>query len=245
MAWLKSHEELPTHAKTRKAARLLGISIPQMVGHLHLLWWWTMNHAPSGDLSMASADDIADAALWQGDADAFISALETCSVTGGYGFLARTEDGLFVNDWDQHGGTILQSKKSNAQKQSRYRNNKRKNEQVTVTDNKRNGNVTKKTPSQIEKEKEKEIKDKTYPPYNPPLPFRGGDETDSPSAEISPNQGDGAPEVITPSGTGKKTKGKKAGKPLVYTDGFAEFWQSYPRSFNSRPCVRGDRSQHL
>jgi hypothetical protein len=47
MAWIKSHEELAQHAKTKKAARMLGIGIPQLIGHLNLLWWWTMNNSIS------------------------------------------------------------------------------------------------------------------------------------------------------------------------------------------------------
>ena len=36
MAWIEAHQELRNHPKTKKAARLLGISRPQMIGHLFL-----------------------------------------------------------------------------------------------------------------------------------------------------------------------------------------------------------------
>jgi hypothetical protein len=121
MAWIKSHEELAQHAKTKKAARTLGIGIPQMIGHLNLLWWWTMRYAPSGDLSFASEEDIADGAMWDGDAHVFVDALISCSVNNGAGFIEKTESGLFIHDWDQHGGTIIERQKAEAE---RYRNRK-------------------------------------------------------------------------------------------------------------------------
>lgn len=68
MAWIESHQELWRHPKTKKLARLLQISIPTAVGHLHGLWYWAMDFAQDGDLSSYDAEDIADAVMWEGDA---------------------------------------------------------------------------------------------------------------------------------------------------------------------------------
>ena len=101
MVWIPSHQELRMHPKTIKAARLCGISIPQMIGHLHLLWWWAIDHAADGDLSRFDADDIALGAMWEGDADVFISALQKCGPGGTCGFLS---DEKKLNDWEEYGG---------------------------------------------------------------------------------------------------------------------------------------------
>ena len=101
MAWLPSHQELRDHPKLRKAARRADVPIPAMIGHLHLLWWWALDHAPDGDLSRFDAEDIADAAMWEGDPDAFVDALRSCGPGGTTGFIDA--DGA-LHDWQEYGG---------------------------------------------------------------------------------------------------------------------------------------------
>ena len=43
MAWIESHQELWRHPKTKKLARLLGVSVPTVVGHLHGIWYWALD----------------------------------------------------------------------------------------------------------------------------------------------------------------------------------------------------------
>lgn len=104
MAWIPSHQELGSHPKTRRAARLAGASIPAMVGHLHLLWHWALDHAPSGDVSRYEAVDLADAAQWDGDPGVFVQALTDCGPGDTEGYI--TSDGK-LKDWDQYGGKYL------------------------------------------------------------------------------------------------------------------------------------------
>ena len=72
MAWIESHQDLDDHPKTRKAAQLLGLSIPAMVGHLHILWHWALTYAQDGDLTDFSETDIALGARWDGDSHTFV-----------------------------------------------------------------------------------------------------------------------------------------------------------------------------
>ncbi len=60
MAWIESHQSLGTHRKLYQLARILRISRPQAVGHLHYLWWWALDNAPDGDLSGVSDETLAD-----------------------------------------------------------------------------------------------------------------------------------------------------------------------------------------
>jgi hypothetical protein len=101
MAWLQSHQELRSHPKTIKAARLLGVSLPTMVGHLHLLWWWALDHAPDGDLSRFDAEDVAMAAQYEGNADALLTALRECGPGISNGFLTVDKK---LHDWSEYGG---------------------------------------------------------------------------------------------------------------------------------------------
>lgn len=99
--WIPSHQDLGRHPKTRKAARKAGVSLPTMVGHLHLLWHWALELAPDGDLSRFGDDDLADAAMWDGDPETFVAALTDCGPGDQAGFL---EPDRQLHDWDDYGG---------------------------------------------------------------------------------------------------------------------------------------------
>ncbi len=104
--WLKVDVSIFDHPKTRRLARVLGISLEQTVGHLVRLWGWGFRLAPDGILKNADAFDVADAAHFDGDADTFLDALLTCS-SSGVGFMERNEDGqLLFHDWNDYSGSL-------------------------------------------------------------------------------------------------------------------------------------------
>lgn len=115
MAWIESHEDLPNHPKTRRLARMLGISIPATVGHLHLLWYWVLKYSDDGDLGGFTDDDIADAAMWEGDPVAFFHALVDA------GFIDKDEDGARVHDWHDYAGKLVQRRKANRERMRKAR----------------------------------------------------------------------------------------------------------------------------
>lgn len=110
--YIPSHAALGNHPKLRRLARTLSVSRPAAVGHLHYLWWWSQEYAPDGDLSYHryTAEDIADAALWEGDAYAFVDALKTA------GFLDDDEGRLLIHDWDEYGGKVVRDLARDAQR---------------------------------------------------------------------------------------------------------------------------------
>lgn len=114
MAWIESHQELWRHPKTKKLARLLHISIPTAVGHLHGLWYWAMDFAQDGDLTPYDAEDIADAVMWEGDAQEFLDALVESK------YADETEHGIVIHDWLDYAGGLLESK-ARKREQSRLR----------------------------------------------------------------------------------------------------------------------------
>lgn len=101
MAWIESHQEVGRHPKTKKFARLLGVSLPAAVGHLHLLWWWALDFAQDGDLSKYDGGDIADAMLWDGDDQDLMNALIDA------GYIDATDNGPVLHDWEEYAGKLL------------------------------------------------------------------------------------------------------------------------------------------
>jgi hypothetical protein len=107
MAWIESHQEIARHPKTRRLARQLEVSIPSVIGHLHLLWWWALDYADDGDLGRYTDDDIADGMLYEGDAAWLVESLTDA------GFLDADRR---IHDWDDFAGRLVQRRKANAER---------------------------------------------------------------------------------------------------------------------------------
>jgi len=113
--WLKSHQSLREHPKTRKLARRLG-GVPAAIGHLHCLWWWCLDYAPDGDLTKHDAEDIAMGAEWDGDPDELLRHLTEC------GFVDANGNGRrYIHDWDQYGGALVEQRERNAERMRQAR----------------------------------------------------------------------------------------------------------------------------
>lgn len=119
MAWIESHQELLRHKKTLRLARFLGASLPQVIGHLHILWWWALDYAPTGDLSDLSAADITEAAHWDGDSDLFLQALIDS------GFVDSDEEGLTLHDWHEYAGRLIERRKADAERKRKSQESRR------------------------------------------------------------------------------------------------------------------------
>lgn len=131
MAYVEAHTELRNHPKTKRVARLLCIPPIHVVGHLLGLWWWCQDYARDGNLSGYSAVEIADAAEWTADPDAFVEALIGAGRDGEPGFLEIAADGaLLVHDWVQYGGKLFKIREQGAKRQANWRARQR-NEEVT------------------------------------------------------------------------------------------------------------------
>lgn len=122
MAWIESHQELAAHPKTKRLARQLGASIPAVLGHLHLLWWWALDYADDGDLSGYSAEDLADAMLYDGDPERLVAALVSCGVNGDHGFLVRDDDGnIHIHDWSEYAGRLVDQREKAKARTKKWR----------------------------------------------------------------------------------------------------------------------------
>ena len=97
--WLPIHTELPRHIKVKRFARQLKINQAQAIGHLVMLWLWTLENASDGNLEPFTYDEICDGAGWKRiDKGSFISALIEA------GFLDPDNR---IHDWDDYAGNLL------------------------------------------------------------------------------------------------------------------------------------------
>jgi hypothetical protein len=165
VSYIESHQELGRHPKTKRLARLLSISLPCAVGHLQFLWWWAMDYAQDGHLAKFDAYDIADAAGWEGDAEAFLEALISCGIGGGAGFVERDEYGaIWLHDWQDYGGKLFAERKKNAEKQARYREAKGTPTPETIPQESRNRNVTVTSPVTLKERRGEERREENMLP---------------------------------------------------------------------------------
>ena len=182
MLYTPSHAELGQHPKTRRFARLLGVSIPAALGHLHLLWHFALKYAQDGDLSRFECDDLSDGVLFEGDPALLLAALEDA------GWL---DEGRVIHDWEEHGGKYVQRKEANAQRMREARA-----KQPTDTNKPRATHVQRTNAARVEPEKRRvekrreeenrgEDKDVVVPPPRPmtPVPRRADARPALPSTD--------------------------------------------------------------
>lgn len=113
--WIESHQEIAQHPKTKRLARRLGISVPTAIGHLHLLWWWSVDYADDGDLSRYTPEDIADAMMWEGEPQDLWDALVELH------WIDLKEERPEIHDWDTYIGRLLEKRRKDAERKRESR----------------------------------------------------------------------------------------------------------------------------
>ena len=116
MAWIELHQTLPTHRKIMKLRRILKIKTPQAVGHVAMLWLWSIDNAPDGDLSKVDVEDIAAACEWSKSAETFVAAMKEAGLM---------DPDMKLHDWDEYTGQLMEKRedrrKKDRERQARYR----------------------------------------------------------------------------------------------------------------------------
>lgn len=119
MLYIQVDTTLIDHPKTKKLARLLGVSRITAVGHLVALWSWAAQYALDGDLTQYrnEPDVLADGAEWEAEPEMFVSALIAAKAGNGHGFLEETIDGrLLLHDWDDYYGKLIERRRADAER---------------------------------------------------------------------------------------------------------------------------------
>ena len=109
MVWIESHQEIGKHPKTRKAARLAGVSVPTLVGHLHLIWHWALDFAQEGNLSGYEPWQVEDAAMWEGAEGALFDALRLAAYTE-----VNNDSVCALHDWHDYAGKLIERRRADA-----------------------------------------------------------------------------------------------------------------------------------
>ena len=109
MAWIESHQTLWRHPKTQKAARLAGVSLHEMIGLLHCLWWWSLDYADDGNLDAVDPADVEAAVGWQGEDGQLWGAWVAA------GFIDDS-DPPTVHDWHEYAGRLLEKRASSRER---------------------------------------------------------------------------------------------------------------------------------
>lgn len=130
MDWIESHQQLRSHPKTIRLSRLLDVHRTSVIGLLQCLWWWSLDYAPDGDLAPFEAQEIADAAMWEGDPDSFYQAMKSCGSGGRPGFINEDDT---IHDWWDFAGKLIGRRERNA---AQMRASRAKQQEEKEDDNK-------------------------------------------------------------------------------------------------------------
>lgn len=116
MAWIELHTNLPRHPKTMQLQERLRVKAPTVIGHLCLLWMWTLENAPDGRLNRMDAKALAKICqIPARRAEEFLDALLAC------GFLDPDEQGLRLHDWETYAGRYNEQRRKQADRKRQYR----------------------------------------------------------------------------------------------------------------------------
>lgn len=120
MAWIKSEQALASHPKVHLLAKELGVGVPQVIGHLHLLWWWALDYADDGNLTRYK-DFIPNASQWEGEETIYIDSLIK------HGFIDVIDDKLIIHDWLDYTGALIETREKDAERKRQARARKSEN----------------------------------------------------------------------------------------------------------------------
>lgn len=115
--WIESHRGLRDHPKTVALAAAWGDRKPCVLGHLHELWWWTLEYAPDGVIRSSFFPQVVTACEWHGRPHKFWSGLMEA------GFLEAPVglDGYVVHDWDEYAVRRIQRYEKENQRKQEWR----------------------------------------------------------------------------------------------------------------------------
>tara|TARA_B100000925_G_C22010936_1_gene476413 strand:+ start:9764 stop:10750 length:987 start_codon:yes stop_codon:yes gene_type:complete len=153
MAWIKSEQALGQHPKIKLLANDLGISIPQAVGHLHLMWWWAVDYAEDGNVTRYK-EFIPFAAQWEGEPTDFTKALIK------HGWIDELDNELWIHDWLEYTGALIEIRQKDAE---RKRQSRQRAQSRTSANRVSNQNLNKSTSDGREWVPEADVSDANIP----------------------------------------------------------------------------------
>lgn len=115
MAWIKLHSSVTTNRKILTVADLLRISEAAAIGHLSMLWLWSIENAPGGVITVGS-EMVRRVSGYPKAGRSFVDALVAAEL------LRATPDGkLHIVNYDEHIAPILVATDRNRKKTQAFR----------------------------------------------------------------------------------------------------------------------------
>ena len=116
--WLESHGNLARHPKTRRLMQRMVWTLPHTIGNLHLLWWWALEYAPTGDLTRFDPEQITyDLDLGSATPEEFLDAMidagfidRIASGSAESPAVAGRDSDLRLHDWPDYTAKSLRPK---------------------------------------------------------------------------------------------------------------------------------------
>lgn len=208
MAWIESHQSLGTHLKLKRLARELNVHRAQAIGHLHFLWWWSLDNAPSGDLSALSSVELAEVSEWPGNADKFAAALKACGWVDA--------DGM-IHEWMQYAGRLVEEREQAKHRMKLYREKQKANRNGNSDVQDRYSNVP------VTNTERAELPNPTQP--NPTVPNPTNTDSGQPPAPRERASVE-RPRFIPPSREELNLEAAKLGLPDAEVDRFVAYYGS-------------------
>jgi hypothetical protein len=115
MSWIKVHQSIATNRKVLQAADVLRIPEAQLIGHLVLLWLWSIENAPEGRLAV-SEEMLRKVAGYPKPGRAFVDALVHTGLLQQEG-----EGGYLIVNYDEHIAPILVAGERNRRRVREFR----------------------------------------------------------------------------------------------------------------------------
>lgn len=110
--WMRVGTNLPDHPRLMSFARRLGVDKRVAIGSLILLWSWSQEYAPDGNLSAYDHETLADVCAYAGDSELLWTALVTTGWVDADGQLHK---------WSDWGGRIFAERNATSAKVARHR----------------------------------------------------------------------------------------------------------------------------
>lgn len=132
MAWIEAHQELSNHRKIIRLKNLLKIPKTEAIGTVMMLWWWSVDNAPSGDLSNITAEELAEIVDYRGRKPQLV--MEALIESG---FI---DNDMQIHDWHEYTGRLLEQRKIQKQQNKERAKKWRTRQKQNKSDN--NASVT-------------------------------------------------------------------------------------------------------
>lgn len=123
MAWIEYHEALWDHWKIQRLASRLEIRYAEALGIVSCLWLWATKHAPKGDLSVFTDDEIRHASRCEVACE-LKKLLRECVLIDDHDRIYR---------WSRYGLKLLLSNRLRVKKHRKHVTLQKRNANVTVT----------------------------------------------------------------------------------------------------------------